>query len=78
MWLKAIVSFLFVFVFAFVLGGWFLMPHLPPVPDHPVTVFETEYWTTNWAGAVLGVVLGGMSAWSILRSEPKTAKQERP
>lgn len=71
MWVGAIGSFLFVFPFAFVLGGWFLMPYLPPVPDHPVTVFEIEYWSTNWAGAVLGIVLGGLSAWSVVRSERK-------
>ena len=67
---KAIVSFIVVFVFAFFLGGWFLMPHLPPVPDHPVSVFEAEYWTTNWAGAVLGLILGGLSAWSVLKKGP--------
>jgi membrane associated rhomboid family serine protease len=67
---KAVISFLAVFVLAFVLGGWFLMPHLPPTPDHPVTVFEAEYWKTNWAGAVLGIILGGLSAWSVLRKEP--------
>jgi hypothetical protein len=65
--LKASASFLVVFAFAFVLGGLFLMPHLPPVPTHPVTVFETEYWSTNWAGAGLGVLLGGLSARLLLR-----------
>jgi hypothetical protein len=69
MWMKAITSFVVVFVFAFVLGGYFLMPHLPPVPDHPVSMFELEYWTTNWAGAVLGILLGGLSAWSVIRQE---------
>ncbi len=64
---KAVVSFIVVFIIAFILGGWFLMPHLPPVPDHPVGVFELEYWRTNWAGALLGVILGGLSAWSVLR-----------
>jgi len=68
---KAIVSFIVVLVIGFVLGGWFLMPHLPPVPDRPVTVFEAEYWTTNWAGALLGILLGGLSAWSVLRKQRK-------
>ncbi len=45
------------------------MPHLPPTPDHPVTVFEIEYWTTNWAGAALGIILGGLSARSILKKK---------
>ena len=70
---KAIVSFIVVFVIGFVLGGWFLMPHLPPTPDHPVTVFEAEYWTTNWAGALLGLLLGALSARSVLKKQRKQA-----
>ena len=66
---KAITSFIVVFIFAFFLGGWFLMPHLPPVPDHPVTIFEAEYWTTNWAGALMGILLGGLSARSVLKKQ---------
>ncbi len=65
--LSATASFLGVFAVSFVLGGWFLMPHLPPRPDHPVTVWEAEYWTNNWAGALLGVVLGALSACSAYR-----------
>ncbi|MFC1462724.1 hypothetical protein ACFLQU_03875 [Verrucomicrobiota bacterium] len=41
--LSAIVSFIVVFAGAFFLGGWFLMPYLPPVPDRPITVFEGGY-----------------------------------
>jgi hypothetical protein len=63
----AVIAFLLMFAIGFVLGGWFLMPHLPPVPDHPVTVFEAEYWTTNWAGASLGLVFGVLSARSTLK-----------
>ncbi|MCL2647931.1 MAG: hypothetical protein FWD61_13105 [Phycisphaerales bacterium] len=73
-WIKATVSFVVVFILSFVLGGCFLMPHLPPVPDRPVTVFEMEYWLTNWAGALLGAVLGGLSAWQIMRSDRKKVK----
>ncbi|MDB5173082.1 MAG: hypothetical protein JWN51_1855 [Phycisphaerales bacterium] len=76
MWFRAITSFLFIFAFAFVLGGWFLMPHLPPVPDHPVSVFEAEYWTTNWAGALLGIILGTLSARSVLRKARTTQATE--
>lgn len=64
---SAITSFIVVFACCFVLGGWFLMPHLPPVPPRPVTVFELEYWTTNWAGALLGLALGGLSARAAYR-----------
>lgn len=73
--MRGILSFVVVFVLAFILGGWFLMPHLPPVPDHPVSVFELEYWTTNWAGALIGLVLGLLSAWSAVRQERRRQDQ---
>ena len=76
--IHATVSFAVVFALAFFLGGWFLMLHLPPVPNHRVSVFELEYWTTNWAGALLGLVLGMLSARSALRKaqnqHPKDTK----
>ena len=70
-YLRACISFVVVAAIGFVLGGWFLMPYLPPVPDRPISIFETEYWTTNWAGALLGLILGGLSAWSVLRQAAK-------
>jgi len=67
----AVVSFVVVFVLVFFLAGWFLMPHLPPTPATPVSVFEARYWIDNWAGALLGALLGGLSAWSTLRRPSK-------
>lgn len=29
------------------------MPHLPPIPDRPISVYELDYWTDNWAGALI-------------------------
>jgi hypothetical protein len=73
----AFVSFVFMFVAVFFLAGWVLMPHLPPFPDHPVSVFEAEYWRDNWIGYLLGVVMGGLSARSVLKqSAAKIAKNE--
>ena len=66
-YVSAAISFLVVFVLAFVLGGWFLMPYLPPVPSRPMSAVEAEYWITNWAGALLGLILGALSARSVLR-----------
>ncbi|MGE5611951.1 MAG: hypothetical protein ACM359_22080 [Bacillota bacterium] len=45
-----------VFGCVFFLAGYLLMPYLPPTPARPVSVFEGEYWVTNWAGLVLGGV----------------------
>jgi len=50
-WLSVAISFIIVFVIVFILGGWFLMPHLPPIPDRPISVYELDYPTVNWAGA---------------------------
>jgi membrane associated rhomboid family serine protease len=60
-------SFVVVFFIVFVLGGLFLSPHLPPIPERPVTVFEVQYWRGNWAGAVLGLFLGWLSDRSARR-----------
>ena len=66
-YVSATLSFLFVFAGLFFLAGWFLMPHLPPVPDRPISALEAEYWLDNWAGLVLGVIFGALSAWSVLK-----------
>jgi hypothetical protein len=68
---SAFISFIFVFAGVFFLAGLFLMPHLPPVPDHPVTIFEGDYWKGNWIGYLLGTVLGGLSSRSILKKATK-------
>lgn len=65
--LLAAVSFLLVFAIVFVLAGWFILPHVPPTPSHPVSVFEGAYWLANWPGYALGVLLGGASARAALR-----------
>jgi hypothetical protein len=66
-YISASISFAFVFAGVFFLAGLFLMPHLPPVPDHLVSAFETEFWSNNWIGYLLGVVLGTLSARSVLK-----------
>ncbi len=68
-YISATISFLFVFAGVFFLAGWFLMPYLPPVPDHPVWVFQSEFWIDNWIGYLLGAVFGALSANSVLKKE---------
>ncbi|MFO0833507.1 MAG: hypothetical protein U0638_00940 [Phycisphaerales bacterium] len=60
-------AFVLMFLLSFVLAGLFLMPHLPPTPKQAVTPFEGAFWTDNWAGAVAGLLLGGLSARSTWR-----------
>ncbi len=66
-----IISFLFMFVCGFILGGLFLMPYLPPRPDRPVTMFETAFWIDNWIGLILGLGLGISSARITFKSRKK-------
>ena len=68
-YVSAISSFIVVFGGVFFLAGWLLMPHLPPVPDRPVSAFEVEYWIDNWAGVVLGVIFGTISAHMALKQK---------
>ena len=67
-YISAFISFAFVFAGVFFIAGLFLMPHLPPVPDHPVSAFEAEFWRDNWIGYLLGTILGALSARSVLKS----------
>jgi hypothetical protein len=71
-WLSAGISFIIVFVIVFILGGWFLMPHLPPIPESPISVYELDYPTVNLPGALLGLILAGLSARSIIKKNTKT------
>jgi len=74
-WVSAGISFIIVFVIVFILGGWFLMPHLPPIPDRPISVYELDYWTDNLPGALLGLILAGLSARSIIKKNTNTNKK---
>ena len=72
---SAFISFAFVFAGVFFVAGLFLMPHLPPVPTRPVTVFEVDYWKDNWIGYLLGAILGALSARSVLKKEAKKGRK---
>jgi len=65
-YLSAFTSFIFVFAAVFFIASWFLMP--------PAHVFELEYWKDHWIGYLLGAILGGLSAYSVLRKERKTER----
>ena len=67
----AVVSFSLVFLSVFLLSGWFISPHLPAMPDVPATVRRPEFWTANWAGVALGLLLGLLSAKSVMRPKKR-------
>ncbi len=62
---RATVWFVVLFGIGFGVGGLYLMPHLPPLTG--LTPGGAFYWKRNWAGAVLGGVLGLMSVRTVLR-----------
>jgi hypothetical protein len=68
-YVSAFVSFIFVFAGVFFITGWFLMP--------PVHVFELEYCKNHWVGYLLGAVLGGLSARSVLRKGRKKEQDKK-
>jgi len=71
---SSITSFVFVAAGVFFLGGFLLMPHLPPTPSKPVYWFEMDYWVTNWAGLLLGVPCGFFAARATwIRADRKRA-----
>ncbi|MBI9018713.1 MAG: hypothetical protein JEZ07_15775 [Phycisphaerae bacterium] len=72
-----VLSFIVVFILVFVLGGLFLMPHILSTPDRTITALENEFWTRNWAGAVLGLILGGLSTWSAMKKKPESAEASK-
>ena len=66
-WFIATLAFLFMFACGFFLGGMLLMPYLPPTPARPVTLVEGAFWIDNWAGLLLGIILGALSVHATLR-----------
>ena len=70
---SAIVSFVLVFVCIFFLSEWFVAPHLSFLPSVPVTVRDHQFMVSNWAGIALGILLGLVSARSIVFRKKKKA-----
>ncbi len=70
----ALVSFAGVFVCVFVLSGWYVTPYMPAMPDIPSTIREPAFWTSNWPGVILGVLLGLISAKSVFFTKKKKAR----
>ncbi len=62
---RATAWFVVLFLIGFGVGGLYLMPHLPPLTG--MTPGGSFYWERNWAGALLGGVIGLVAARTVLR-----------
>jgi len=76
-YIKAAIAFALIFFAVFALAGWFILPHVPPTPDRPVSVVEGAYWLPNWPGYIAGAVLGTLSARSTLRTKPNSKAKSK-
>ncbi len=63
---RAVSWFAVLFGIGFVVGGLYLMPHLP-MPNPHVAPGSTAFWKQNWAGALLGGATGLWAARTVLR-----------
>jgi ABC-type branched-subunit amino acid transport system permease subunit len=72
--LVAILAFAIVFVGVFYVIGTYVMPHLPPINEIPQKVGQPEFWTSNWAAVLAGLVVGVIAAFPIMKCKPKLKK----
>ena len=63
----AFVAFVVVFACVFMLSRQYVTPHLPSSGDISAAVNDPAFWTANWAGVVLGAILGVSVASTMLR-----------
>jgi hypothetical protein len=63
----AFVAFVVVFACVFLLSKQYVTPHLPSSGDISAAVNDPAFWTANWAGLVLGSILGLSVASTMLR-----------
>jgi heme/copper-type cytochrome/quinol oxidase subunit 2 len=71
----AFVSFAVVFACVFLLSKQYVTPHLPSSGDISAAMNDPAFWTANWAGLVLGSVLGLFVASTVLRSRKRKGKK---
>ena len=72
--LVAAVAFTVVFAGVFYVIGTYVMPHLPPISEIPQKVGQPEFWTSNWAAVLAGLVVGVIAAFPIMKCRPKPKK----
>ena len=67
----ALVAFAVVFACVFLLSRQYVTPHLPKSGDISAAFNDPAFWTANWAGVVLGGVLGLFVAGTVMRKRKK-------
>jgi len=75
-WFTVAMSFAFMFGCGFFLGGIFVLPFVSPGIVRQISIFEGAYWVHNWAGAIVGVAFGYLSARATLRHYDQKAHDE--
>jgi hypothetical protein len=63
----ALFSFVVVFACVFFLSKQYVTPHLPKSGDISAAMSDPAFWSANWAGVVLGAVLGVLVASAFMR-----------
>ena len=71
----AFVSFVIVFACVFLLSKQYVTPHLPSSGDLSAAMNDPAFWTANWAGLVLGSILGLFVASTVLRNRNRKRKK---
>ena len=69
----ALVAFAVVFGCVFMLSKQYVTPHLPKAGDVSAALNDPAFWAANWAGVVLGGVLGLFVAGTVMRRRRKRA-----
>jgi cell division protein FtsX len=67
----ALVAFAVVFACVFLLSRQYVTPHLPKSGDISAAFNDPAFWTANWAGVVLGGVMGLFVAGTVMRKRKK-------
>ncbi len=66
-YVHAVLAFVFMFVVAFLVGGFILRRIVPQGPDTVFNPFAAAHWSDNWEGLVCGVVAGVLYVRGVLR-----------
>lgn len=73
--LLAVIGFLFGFAGIFYVVGTFITKPLPPMKEIPEKIATPEFWTSNWQGALGGLLVGVVLAFLLLKRKPKRAEK---